>query len=92
MGANLNQNDNDSGVVIASATISAKAAFLEVAKLVKEKKFDGNVIQLGMEKGAIDFVYNEKLKSQIPEAAIKAVEDVKANILSGKLIAPKDKF
>jgi basic membrane lipoprotein Med (substrate-binding protein (PBP1-ABC) superfamily) len=92
LGANLNQNDNESGVVIGSATISAKAAFLEVAKLVKEKKFDGNVVQLGMEKGAIDFVYNDKLKSQIPEAALKAVEEAKANILSGKLVAPKDKF
>ena len=92
LGANLNQNDNESVVVIASATISAKAAFLEVTKLVKEKKFDGNVVQLGMEKGAIDFVYNDKLKSQIPEAALKAVEEAKANIMSGKLVAPKDKF
>lgn len=92
LGANLNQNENESGVVIASATISAKAAFLEVAKLVKEKKFDGNVVQLGMEKGAIDFVFNENLKSKLPETAIKAVEDSKANILSGKLVVPKDKF
>jgi basic membrane protein A and related proteins len=92
LGANLNQNDNESGVVIASATISAKAAFLEVAKLVKEKKFDGNVVQLGMEKGAIDFVYNDKLKNQIPETALQAVEEAKANILSGKQVAPKDKF
>ena len=92
LGANLNQNDNESGVVIGSATISAKAAFLEVAKLVKEKKFDGTVVQLGMEKGAIDFVFNDKLKSQLPEAAIKAVESAKADILSGKIVAPKDKF
>lgn len=92
IGANLNQNDNESGVVIASATISAKAAFLEVAKLVKEKKFDANVVQLGMDKGAIDFVFNEKLKGQLPEAAIKAVETAKADLLSGKVVAPKDKF
>jgi basic membrane lipoprotein Med (substrate-binding protein (PBP1-ABC) superfamily) len=59
---------------------------------VKEKKFDGNVVQLGMEKGAIDFVYNDKLKNQIPETALQAVEEAKANILSGKLVAPKDKF
>ena len=67
-------------------------AELLLAKLVKEKKFDGNVVQLGMEKGAIDFVYNDKLKNQIPETALQAVEEAKANILSGKLVAPKDKF
>jgi len=92
IGANLNQNDNESGVIIGSATIVAKPAFLEVAKLVKEGKFDGTVIQLGMEKGAIDFVFNDKLKSQLPGDAITKVEEVKKDILSGKLVIEKDKF
>lgn len=92
LGANLNQNDNESGVVIASATIEAKPAFLEIAKLVKEGKFNGDVVQLGMEKGAIDFVFNDKLKAQLPPAAITKVGAVKADILGGKLTVQKDKF
>ncbi len=92
IGANLNQNDNESGVIIGSATIVAKPAFLEVAKLVKDGKFDGSVIQLGMEKGAIDFVFNDKLKASLPADAVSKVEEVKNDILSGKLIVPKDKF
>ena len=92
IGANLNQNDNESGVIIGSATIVAKPAFLVVAKLVKEGKFDGSVIQLGMEKGAIDFVFNEKMKASLPADAVAKVEEVKNDILSGKLIVPKDKF
>lgn len=92
IGANLNQNDNESGVIIGSATIVAKPAFLEVAKLVKEGKFDGSVIQLGMEKGAIDFVFNENLKGSLPADAVSKVEEVKKDILSGKLVVPKDKF
>ena len=91
-GANSNQNDNESGVVVGSALIVGKPAFLEVAKLVKDGKFDGNVIQLGMDKGAIDFVYNDKLKSQLPPDAIAKVEEVKKDILSGKFVVPKDKF
>lgn len=92
IGANLNQNDNESGVIIGSATIVAKPAFLEVAKLVKDGKFDGSVIQLGMEKGAIDIVFNEKLKASLPADAVAKVEEVKNDILSGKLVVPKDKF
>ncbi len=92
LGANLNQNDNESGVVIGSATLVAKPAFLEVAKLVKEGKFDGGVIQLDMAKGAIDFVFNEKLRANLPAGAVAAVEVVKNDILSGKLVVPKDKF
>ena len=91
-GANANQNDNDSGVVIGSAVVVAKPAFLEIAKLVKDGKFDGNVIQLGMDKGAIDFVFNDKLKAQLPAAAIAELEKVKADIVSGKFVVPKDKF
>lgn len=91
-GANSNQNDDDSGVVIGSALLVGKPAFLEVAKIVKEGKFDGNVIQLGMDKGAIDFVFNDKLKSNLPAEAITAMEAVKKDIVSGKFIVPKDKF
>lgn len=92
LGANLNQNDNESGVVIGSATISAKAAFLEVAKLVKDKKFDASVVQLGMEKGAIDFVLNDKLKSNVSAEAIAKIEDLKKQIIEGKIVVAKDKF
>jgi basic membrane protein A and related proteins len=92
LGANLNQNDNESGVVIGSATISAKAAFLEVAKIVKEGKFEGNVVEVGMDKGAIDFVFNDKLSSKVSPDAKAKVEEAKKGILDGKIIAPKDKF
>jgi basic membrane protein A and related proteins len=91
-GANLNQNDNESGVVIGSATISAKAAYLEVAKLVKDGKFNANVVELGMEKGAIDFIFNDKVKAQIPAAAMSKFDAAKKAILDGSLKVPKDKF
>ena len=92
IGANLDQNDNESGIVVASATISAKAAFLEVAKLVKEGKFNANVVMLGMDKAAIDFVYNAQLKDKVSPEAKAKVEEAKQALLSGKLVAPKDKF
>ena len=91
-GANTNQNDNESGVVIGSAAIIAKPAFLGVAKVVKEGKFDGNVIQLDMEHGQIDFVFNDKLKSNLPADAVAKMEEVKKDIVAGKFVVPKDKF
>lgn len=92
IGANLNQNDNESGVVVGSATISAKAAFLEVAKLVKEGKFAGDVVEVGMDKGAIDFVFNDKLADKISPEAKAKVAAAKQGLLDGKIVAPKDKF
>lgn len=92
LGANANQNDDDSGVILASAVIQAQPAFLELAKLVKEGKFDANVVTIGMEKKAIDLVINEKLKDKIPAAGLAKVDEVRKSIVDGKFVVPKDKF
>ncbi len=92
LGSNADQNANESGVVLASATIVAKPAFLELAKEVKAKTFVGGVVKFGMDKGAIDFVLNPKLSSRVrldQQQKLKAVAD---DIKSGKLVVPEDKF
>lgn len=91
-GTNLDQNSNESGVVIASATIVAKPAFLGLAKQVKEKTYKGEVSLYGMDKGAIDFVLNPSLESKIPEALRAELAKLKAGITSGKVVVPKDEF
>lgn len=91
-GNNSDQNNNASGAVIASATIVAKPAFLELAKLVKEKKYKGQVALYGMDKGAIDFVLNPAMEAKVPEELRKEIETLKADIKSGKVVVPKDEF
>lgn len=92
LGANLNQNDNESGVILASALIQAKPAFLELAKRVKEKKFDGDVVTLGMDTGAIDFVLNPALESKVPKDVLDYVKKLQEDVKSGKIVVEKDKF
>ncbi|MBS1716256.1 MAG: BMP family protein [Armatimonadetes bacterium] len=92
LGANLNQNDNASGVVIASAVIVAQPAFLELAKAVKAGTYKGEITTVGMDKGAIDFIVNPKLQAKIPADVLKKLEDMKAKIKSGALSVPMDKF
>jgi len=91
-GSNADQNANESGVVVASAVIVAKPAFLELAKSVKEGTFKGGVNLIGMDKGAIDFVVNPSFTSKIPADLIKKLEQAKADITAGKLTVPKDDF
>jgi basic membrane protein A and related proteins len=91
-GANLNQNDNASGVVIASAIIVAKPAFLDVAKHVKDGTFKGGIILQGMDSGAIDFVLNPSFVGKIPDKVQKDLTTTMAAIKSGKLVVPKDEF
>lgn len=91
-GNNSDQNANPSGAVIASATIVAKPAFVELAKQVKEKTYKGQVSLFGMDKGAIDFVLNPAMEAQVPEDLRKEIETLKADIKSGKVVVPKDEF
>jgi len=91
-GANLNQNDNDSGAVIASAIIVAKPAFVDLATKVKNGTYKGGIELVGMKEKAIDFVVNPKLADKISPEVSKKIEAAKADILSGKLQVPKDSF
>ena len=91
-GSNADQNSNESGVVIGSAVIVAKPAFLELAKEVKEKTYKGGIQLIGMDKGAIDFVINPDMTKLVPSELIAKIEQAKADIKLGKLTVPKDDF
>jgi basic membrane protein A len=92
LGANADQNANDSGAVIASATIVADPAFIDLAKQVKAGTYKGTVTPYGMEKGAIDFVINPNMKSKVPADVVKLLDDTKKKITDGKLAVPMDQF
>lgn len=92
LGTNLDQNSNETGVVIASAVINAKPAFQELARQVKEGTFKGTVVLVGMDKGAIDFVLNPQLQNRIPADVRALLDKEKARIVSGELSVPKDEF
>lgn len=91
-GANLDQNSNESGVVLASAIIVGKPAFVKLAKSVKDGSFKGEVVLMGMGDGAIDFVWNPALESKVPADVKSKIEEAKKKLLDGSLVAPKDEF
>lgn len=91
-GANADQNANPSGIVVGSAVIVADPAFVSLAKKVKEGNYKGGIELYGMETGAIDFIWNEALKSKVPADVQAKIETAKADIKAGKLKVPMDKF
>lgn len=91
-GANLDQNKNPSGNILASAVILAKPAFVALAKQVRDGTFKGRVVLMGMKEGAVDLSINPKLVSVLPPAAMFKVMDLRDQILRGELVVPKDEF
>lgn len=91
-GANLNQNADASGVVIASGIIVAGPAFLNLATQVQKGEFKGGISLMGMKEGAIDFVVNPTLRKNVPDEVIAKLAGLKDQIKTGELEIPKLEF
>lgn len=92
LGANSDQNANDSGAVVASAVIVAKPAFVDLARRVKEGKYQGEIALQGMSIGAIDFVIREDFQPKVPKEFMDKLAKTRKDIETGALVVPKDEF
>jgi basic membrane lipoprotein Med (substrate-binding protein (PBP1-ABC) superfamily) len=91
-GANLNQNDDSTGVVCASAVIVAGPAFLSLAQEVQSGTFKGGIALKGMQDGAIDFILNPALQGKLSAESLAKVKEAQEQIKKGSLTVPKDDF
>lgn len=91
-GANADQNANPSGAVIGSAVINARPAFLSLAVKVKNGEYKGGVELMGMDVGAIEFIWNPAMTAKVPAELQAKVTQLLADLKSGKVTAPKDEF
>lgn len=91
-GANLDQNDNASGVVLGSAYIIAGPAYVDLAKQVKEGTYKGTITLKGMADGVIAFGLNPALSNKVPAKVMTDLDNLTRQILDGSLVVPKDEF
>jgi basic membrane protein A len=91
-GANLDQNADPSGVVIASAVISAKPAFVSLATKVQNGEFKGGTTLMGMKDGAIDFIVNPSLMKNVPDNVRSKMAGLKDEIKTETLKVPRMEF
>jgi len=91
-GTNRNQNEMAPEVVLASATLDIPAAFVEVARRVRDGRFVAEPIRLGLAQGIVALEINDGLRDQIPAAALAEVAALEAKIRSGELVVPRGSF
>jgi basic membrane protein A len=91
-GTNRDQAAMAPDVVLASATLDLPGAFVEVARRVKEKRFEARPLHLGMKEGVVGFVWNPALRSRVSEAVQQEVRDAETRIRSGQLVVPRGRF
>jgi len=88
-GSNKDQTDLAPDVIVASAVLDVPRAFVHMATLVRDKKFEPRVQYLGMHEGIVALVWNEKLKPTVSPATVAEVERAEKAIRDGTIKVPR---
>jgi len=91
-GTNRNQNAMAPEIVIASATLDIPAAFVEVARRVRDGGFESQPLRLGMADGIVRLERNPALQGRIPPDLSRELEELTAQIEGGALVVPRGAF
>ncbi len=88
-GSNKNQNDLAPDVIVASAVLDVPTAFLHMAKLVRDGKFQPQIHRLGRNENIVSVVWNERLLPTINSATVAEVDRVEKAIRRGEVVVPR---
>jgi basic membrane protein A len=64
------------------------AAVFDAIKRVKEGKFRGGIYEYGLKEGGVGYIYDEHNKGLIPDSVHERVEQIKKDIIAGKIKVP----
>ena len=90
-GMNRDQNAL-SPALLASAVIDMPRAYLETARLVKEKRFEGKPIRYGLSSGVVSFVLNPVNAARVPATLVDEIARVRGEIIAGRVVVPRGNF
>lgn len=85
IGSNANQNDLHPDIIAASAVLDIPAAFMKVARDVREGRFRGGVYRENLAGGHVYLALNPRFRDRIPEAVRRKIEQAERDIRSGRL-------
>jgi basic membrane lipoprotein Med (substrate-binding protein (PBP1-ABC) superfamily) len=91
-GTNRDQNAMAPDVVLASATLDIPAAFVEVARRVRDGRFEPAPLRLGMRDGIVALVVNPRLADRIPAELRAELAELERRIRDGELVVPRGAF
>jgi len=91
-GTNRNQNGMAPEVVLASAALDIPAAFVEVARRVRDGAFLPEPLRLGMSEGIVALAINPSLRDEIPTGVLDELAQLEREIRSGERVVPRGSF
>jgi basic membrane protein A len=88
IGVDADQYGEAPGRVLTSMVKGIDVAVLDVVKRVKDHTFKGGIFTFGLAENGVGYVYDAHNKSLIPDSVRTRVEQIKADIVAGKIRVP----
>jgi basic membrane protein A and related proteins len=88
IGVDADQWDEAPGRVLTSMTKQVDVAVFDTVKAVLEGRFEGGVRVWGLERGGVDYVYDQHNRGLIGETTRARVEVLRSEIVAGKIRVP----
>ncbi|MEX2325997.1 MAG: BMP family ABC transporter substrate-binding protein, partial [Gemmatimonadaceae bacterium] len=88
IGVDADQSAEAPGRVLTSMIKGVNAAVYDAIARVENGTFKGGVYSFGLAEGGVGYVYDENNRALIPDAARQRVEQLKADIVAGRIKVP----
>lgn len=88
IGVDADQHDEAPGHILTSMVKGVDAAVFNAIERVQNKTFAGGIYSFGLAEGGVGYVYDERNRGLIPDAAHARVEQLKQEIIAGRIKVP----
>jgi basic membrane protein A and related proteins len=88
IGVDADQWNEAPGRVLTSMTKVVDVSVFETARRVRDRQWQGGVLQFGLKEGGVDYIYDEHNRALIGDAVRARVEELRKLIIDGKIKVP----
>src|SRR5688500_1354301 len=88
IGVDADQHDEAPGHVLTSMVKGVDAAVFNAIERVQNKSFKGGIYSFGLAEGGVGYVYDERNRRLIPDSIRTRVEQLKQEIIAGRIKVP----
>ncbi|HVZ76618.1 MAG TPA: BMP family ABC transporter substrate-binding protein [Gemmatimonadaceae bacterium] len=88
IGVDADQYAEAPGYVLTSMVKGVDAAVFDAIKRVKDGTFKGGIYSFGLAQNGVRYVYDEHNKALIPDSVRTRLEQIKADIIAGRIKVP----
>jgi len=88
IGVDSDQNDEAPGHVLTSMVKGVNTVAYDAIQRVQNHTFKGGIYSFGLKEGGVGYIYDDRNRGLIPDSAHTRVEELRQEIIAGKINVP----